>query len=35
MRNRDDEDVKMLKVELHKLDILFKKYKETGSMSMV
>ena len=35
MRNRDDEDVKMLKVELHKLDILFKKYKDTGELNMI
>ena len=35
MRNRDDEDVKMLKVELHKLDILFKKHKDTGGVNMV
>jgi len=27
-RNKDLEDIKVLKIELNKLDLLFKKYKE-------
>ena len=33
MKNRDENDIKMLKVELNKLSILYKKYKEIGGVS--
>jgi len=33
MRNRDEADIKMLKVELNKLDIVFKKYKDIGGLA--
>ena len=32
-RNKDVNDIKLLKVELGKLDLLFKKYKELAPMS--
>lgn len=32
MKNRDENDIKMLKVELNKLSILYKKYKEIGGL---
>jgi len=34
MRNRDEADIKMLKVELNKLDIVFKKYKDMGGLAL-
>ena len=33
MRNKDVADIKMLKVELNKLEIMYKKYKEAGGFS--
>jgi len=30
-KNRDLEDIKKLKVELHKMEILYKKYRELSS----
>ena len=33
MRNRDDDDIKLLKVELQKLEIVFKKYKDVGGFN--
>lgn len=33
MRNKDVADIKMLKVELNKMEILYKKYKESGGFS--
>ena len=33
MRNRDEADIKLLKVELNKLDIVFKKFKDIGGLS--
>jgi hypothetical protein len=32
-RNKDVNDIKLLKVELNKLDLLFKKYKELAPIS--
>jgi hypothetical protein len=32
IRNRDQADIKLLKVELNKLEITFKKYKDTGGL---
>ena len=33
MRNRDEEEIKLLKVELSKLEMCFKKFKELGGFS--
>ena len=34
-KNKDMDDIKLLKVELHKLDALYKKYKESaGSLGI-
>lgn len=33
MKNTDEADIKMLKVELNKLEMVYKKFKEQGSFS--
>lgn len=33
MRNKDVADIKMLKVELNKMEIMYKKYREAGGFS--
>lgn len=35
IRNKDQADIKMLKVELNKLDMIYKKYKELGGLSNI
>jgi hypothetical protein len=35
IRNKDQCDIKQLKVELHKLDIIYKKYKEIGGLNHI
>jgi len=33
MRNKDEDDIKILKVELSKLEIIYKKYKDIGGLN--
>ena len=35
MRNKDETDIKMLKVELQKLELSFKKYKDIGGLNNI
>lgn len=35
IRNKDQEDIKLLKVELSKLEIIYKKYKELGGLKQI